>query len=48
LSRRLILRGYFAMIGGLTDLIDYVPLGQLEGVSEKAVRDAAAIPVAEI
>lgn len=30
------------------DGIDYVPLGELEGVSEKAVRDAAAIPVAEI
>jgi class 3 adenylate cyclase len=30
------------------DGIDYVPLGELEGVSEKAVRDAATIPVAEI
>lgn len=30
------------------DRIDYVPLGELEGVSEKAVRDAGTIPVAEI
>lgn len=30
------------------DGIDYLPLGELEGVSEKAVRDAAAIPVARI
>jgi hypothetical protein len=30
------------------DGIDYVQLGELEGVSEKAVRDAGTIPVAEI
>jgi class 3 adenylate cyclase len=30
------------------DGIDYRPLGELEGASEKAVRDAGAIPVAEI
>jgi class 3 adenylate cyclase len=30
------------------DRIDYIPLGELEGAGEKAVRDAAAIPVAEI
>jgi class 3 adenylate cyclase len=30
------------------DAIDYVPLGELEGASEKAVRDAGAIPVAEV
>ena len=30
------------------DGIDYRPLGELEGASEKAVRDAGTIPVAEI
>jgi class 3 adenylate cyclase len=30
------------------DGIDYVPLGELEGAGEKAVRDAGTIPVAEI
>jgi class 3 adenylate cyclase len=30
------------------DGIDYVPLGELEGAGEKEVRDAGAIPVAEL
>lgn len=30
------------------DGIDYVPLGELEGASQKAIRDAGAIPVARI
>lgn len=37
-----------AELGIDTDLISYRPLGRLEGVSEKALRDAATIPVTEI